>query len=193
LIPGLCGVSERVELRGFPVRRFFQSDAVSTVAAISVGAVVLGLVFWSARGTDPMWAIISFVLVYDSDARAAASAGLSRLALTILGSALALAAVFALGLHKWVLPASLAVTAVVCTGFLRSRAGWRIVLVTVALIVGSSLLQPELGPYIAVTRSVEVACGSALAIGFSWIVSRWIVGESGRVETRKESTGPGQV
>ncbi len=155
------------------MKRRISSESVLSVAAIFVGALVLGLVFWSVRGTDPMWAIISFVLVYDTDARAAAAAGWSRLGLTILGSVLAMGAVFGFGLHKWTLPVSLAVSAALCAGFLRSRAGWRVVLVTVALIVGSSILQPELGPYIAVTRSIEVACGSALAIAFSWIVSRW--------------------
>lgn len=155
------------------VRRWIPSETVLTVAAIPAGALLLGLLFWSVRETDPMWAIISFVLVYDTDARSAAAAGWSRLGLTILGSAFAMAAVFGLGLHKWTLPVSLGLSAILCAGFLRSRAGWRIVLVTVALIVGSSLLQPEIAPYIAVTRSIEVACGSTLAIAFSWLAARW--------------------
>lgn len=143
------------------------------VLAVSLGALLLGLTFWSFDNTDPMWAIISFVLVYDPNAQAALRAGLSRLALTVFGSALAMASVFALGLHKWLLPVSLAVTTLVCATFLRSRSGWRIVLVTVALIVGSSLLQPDLGPYIAMTRSIEVTVGSLLAIAFSALVARF--------------------
>lgn len=153
-------------------------EALRTVLAVSLGALLLGLLFWSFQ-TDPMWAVISFVLVYDSDALATRKAGFSRLALTILGSALAMAAVFFLGLHKWLLPASLALSALVCWPFLPSRAGWRIVLVTVALIVGSSLLQPGSGPYIAVTRSLEVTCGSLLAIAFSLLGARWTAGRPG--------------
>lgn len=143
-----------------------------SVGAIALGALLLGLIFWRFE-TDPMWAIISFVLVYDSDPEAVKRAGIERLVLTILGSLVAMALVFAFGLHRWLLPAGLAITAVLCGFFVRSRGGWRVILVTVALIIGSSLLQPSAGPYIAVTRSIEVACGSALAIAFSWIVSRW--------------------
>ena len=118
-----------------------------------------------------MWAIITFILVYDPDVRTAVAAGFSRLALTILGSGLAMAVVFVFGLHKWVLPLSLTLSALVCGLFLRSRSGWRIVLVTVALIAGSSLLQASAGPYIAVARSIEVTLGSLVAIGFSWLAA----------------------
>lgn len=149
-----------------------RTEAVCTTAAVSLGALLLGVTFWSFN-TDPMWAIISFVLVYDPDVQSALKAGLSRLALTVLGSVLAMGAVYAFGLHKWVLPLSLALTALICSTFLRSRAGWRVVLVTVALIVGSSLLQPSIGPYIAVTRSIEVTGGSLLAIVFSALAARW--------------------
>lgn len=148
-----------------------RSEVFVTTLTVSLGALLLGVTFWSFD-TDPMWAIISFVLVYDPDVQSALKAGLSRLALTVLGSVLAMAAVYAFGLHKWVLPLSLALTALLCSAFLRSRAGWRVVLVTVALIVGSSLLQPTIGPYIAVTRSIEVTGGSLLAIVFSALSAR---------------------
>lgn len=149
-----------------------RTEAVCTTVAVSLGALLLGVTFWSFN-TDPMWAIISFVLVYDPDVQTALKAGLSRLALTVLGSVLAMAAVYAFGLEKWLLPLSLALTALICSTFLRSRAGWRVVLVTVALIVGSSLLQPTIGPYIAVTRSLEVIGGSLLAIVFSALAAPW--------------------
>jgi uncharacterized membrane protein YccC len=154
------------------VRRLFLPGALFTVAAVLLGTLILGGVFWSFD-TDPMWAIISFVLVYDPDARGMViRAGVERLLLTILGSVIAMAAVFAFGLHKWLLPLSLAITACLCGTFLRSRAGWRVALVTVALIVGSSLLQSSAGSYIAVVRSIEVSAGSLLAIVFSLGVGR---------------------
>lgn len=146
---------------------------LAKVLAVALGALLLGVTFWAFDNTDPMWAIISFILVYNPDAQAALRAGLSRLALTAFGSVLAMGSVILLGLHKWLLPVSLAIAAVVCSIFLRSRSGWRIVLVTVALIVGSSLLQPHLGPYIAVTRSLEVTGGSLLAIAFSALTARF--------------------
>lgn len=147
-------------------------EAAYTVLAVSLGALISGLTFWSFRSTDPMWAVISFVIVYDPDLKAAISAGLARFGLTIMGSVLALAAVFTFGLHKWLLPVSLAIATIVCSFFLPQRASWRLVLVTVTVIVGSSLLQPTEGPTIAVTRSIEVTFGSLLAIAISWLVAR---------------------
>lgn len=150
---------------------FPRREALCTTLAVSLGALLLGVTFWSFN-TDPMWAIISFVLVYDPDVQSALKAGLSRLALTILGSVLAMGSVYAFGLQKWTLPLSLALTALICSSFIRSRAGWRVVLVTVALIVGSALLQPAMGSYIAVTRSIEVMGGSLLAIVFSALAAK---------------------
>lgn len=149
-----------------------RSEAFPTVLAVALGALLLGVTFWSF-GTDPMWAIISFVLVYDPDVHAAWRAGTSRLGLTILGSLLAMGLVFALGLHKWLLPAGLTITSLICWALLKSRVAWRIVLVTVALIIGSSLLEPSAGSYIAVTRSIEVTAGSVLAAVFAMIVERF--------------------
>jgi uncharacterized membrane protein YccC len=159
-------------------------EALPTVLAVVLGSLLLGVAFWSFE-TDPMWAIISFVLVYDPDVHAAWKAGVSRLGLTIFGSLLAMALVFALGLHKWLLPASLAITALLCWAFLESRVAWRIVLVTVALIIGSSLLQPSAGRYIAVTRSIEVTVGSLLAAAFALGAERFANGTRGGAESGK--------
>jgi uncharacterized membrane protein YccC len=141
------------------------------VIAISLGAFLLGLTFWHF-GTDPMWALIAFVLVYDPDMRSVWNAGLARLWLTVLGTAIALACVYAFGLHKWLMPLSLALTALICGWLPNPRGAGRIVLVSVALIVGSSLLQPAEGVHIALTRALEVSAGSLLAIAFSSIVAR---------------------
>lgn len=153
------------------LRRMTRSEAISTILALSVGTVLLGVIFWRFE-TDPMWAIISFVLIYDADASAVRRAALARLGLTIFGSAVAMALIFLLGLHRWVLPAGLATAALICWVFFSARNSWRIVLVTVALILGSSLLQPSAGPSIAVTRSLEVSAGSLLAAALSLLVAR---------------------
>ncbi len=154
------------------MRPTISSEAAYMVLAVSLGALISGLIFWSFRSTDPMWAVIAFVLVYDPDLKTAISAGLARLGLTILGSVLALIAVFAFGLHKWLLPVSLAMATLVCALFLQTRASWRLVLVTVTVIVGSSLIQSAEGSAIAIIRSIEVTFGSLLAIAFSWLVAR---------------------
>ncbi len=140
---------------------------IYAAVSISVGALLLGLIFWHSSGTDPMWAIAAFVLVYDPDPRAAYGAGISRLLYTLLGCALSVGAIFLFGLHKWLLPAGLAVTVFACGYFLAFRNGWRALLVCVTLVIGSSLIDPGGEARIALTRGIEVAAGSTLAVLFS--------------------------
>lgn len=148
--------------------------------ALMVGALLLGVLFWSFQATDPMWAIISFILVYDPESRMVFATALARLFMTILGSLLAMGAVWAFGVHKATLPLSVGIIALVCGLLQRSRMEQRIVLVTVALIIGSSILQASMGPYIAMTRSIEVTVGSLLAVVFSWTVSHILSGKPGK-------------
>ncbi|MEO8205481.1 MAG: FUSC family protein [Chthoniobacterales bacterium] len=149
----------------------FKSEILFTTLAIAAGTFLLGFLSWRFRATDPLWAIISFVLVYDPDMRSAFSSGFSRLVHTLLGVLIALAAIYVFGLHKWLLPLSLGISALICGVFLHFHTAWRVVLVTVALIIGASLLQPTAGLDIAISRAVEVSAGSLLAIIFSSLAS----------------------
>jgi uncharacterized membrane protein YgaE (UPF0421/DUF939 family) len=147
------------------------------MGAIALGAFLLGFLFWSVN-TDPMFAVIAFLLVFDSDMRSAIGDGLTRLWFTVLGTGIALVCIAVFGLHKWLLPVSLVIGALICATFVFARQARRIVLVSVALIVGSSLLEPEQGLQIALTRALEVAVGSLLAIAFSFLVA-WFSPASG--------------
>lgn len=154
------------------VGAFWKSDTFYAVLAVTVGTFALGLMFWHIDGMDPMWAVSSFVLVYDPDMKAALSAGIQRLALTLLGVVISIAMLYLFGLHKWVLPASLALSTLICGLLLHFRTPWRVVLITVCLVVGSSLIEPgDPGSQIALTRAFEVFVGSLVAILLSWAVA----------------------
>ncbi len=100
-----------------------------------------------------MWAVVSFVLVYDPDIRAAISTGLWRLGHTVVGSAVVLGLIYAFGLHRWVMPVSLAIGVLVCGVALRFHPSWKTLLVTIALVAGSALLQPGKGTDVATLRA----------------------------------------
>ncbi len=140
---------------------------IYAAVAITTGTFLLGFTFWNSGDTDPMWAVAAFVLVYDPDARTAYGAGISRMLYTLLGCALSVGAIFLFGLHKWLMPAGLGITVFICGYFFAFRGAWRALLVCVALVIGSSLIDPTGDVHIAFTRGVEVAAGSALAILFS--------------------------
>ena len=144
------------------------------VAAVFAGSLVLGLGFWSIGRQDPMWAIIAFVLVYEPGETEVMDAAVTRLYWTVIGSALAVIALTLGGVQKWVLPASLTLSMLIGIFFAPGLAARRVLLVTVALIVGSTLMQPSADLFIAITRSVEVAVGSFLAVGISAASVRWV-------------------
>lgn len=142
------------------------------MVAIPLGALVLGLIFWSIRNTDPMWAIVSFVLVYDPEMTRARTTGLARLLHTVLGTALSLGLIYVFGLHKWIMLLGLSIAALFCGFVLRFQGSWRVLLITVTLVIGASLYDAETGVTVALLRAVEVFVGSLLAIVFSWGSSR---------------------
>jgi len=144
------------------------------VVAVLVGSLALGVGFWSIGRQDPMWAIIAFVLVYEPGEGEVLDAALTRLYWTVAGSVLAVIMLTVGGVQKWVLPASLTLAALLGVLWAPSLAARRVLLVTVALIVGSTLLQPSADLFIAIMRSLEVTVGCFLAAGVSWASSRWV-------------------
>lgn len=146
--------------------------------AIPLGAFLLGLVFWNLRGADPMWAIVSFVLVFDPNMRTARLIGLARLIHTAVGTGLALGLIFLLGVHRWLMPLGLGVAVLICGLILKFRGTWRVLLITVALVIGASLYNEATGVSVALLRGAEVFAGSLLGIGFSWVIS-WLSPDQG--------------
>lgn len=144
------------------------------IVAVVAGSLALGVGFWSIGRQDPMWSIIAFVLVYEPGDGEVLNAALTRMCWTVIGSLLAVLLLTAGGVQKWVMPAGLAVAALIGGFWAPSLPARRVLLVTVALIVGSTLMQPSADLFIAITRSIEVAVGSFLAAGFSWISIRWV-------------------
>jgi len=140
---------------------------IYAAVAVSAGTFLLGVIFWNSGNTDPMWAVAAFVLAYDPDPLAAYGAAISRMLYTLLGCAIAVGAIYLFGLHKWLMPLGLGFTVFVCGYFLRFRGGWRALLVCVALVIGSSLMEPAADVHIAATRGIEVGAGCLLAIALS--------------------------
>ncbi|CAN5459530.1 hypothetical protein BH09VER1_BH09VER1_25330 [soil metagenome] len=136
--------------------------------AIALGTLVLGVVFWRLANMDPMWAIVAFILVYDPDPRAAYGSGLARMFHTLLGCSISVGAIFLMGLHWWLLPLTLGVTALGSGYVVQFRGARRTLLVCEALVIGTTLSEPGGEVPLAITRAIEVAGGSTLAVLLSW-------------------------
>lgn len=144
------------------------------LVAVVAGSLALSVGFWSIGRHDPMWSIIAFVLVYEPGEGAVLKVAVTRMCWTVIGSALAVILLTVGGVQKWIMPAGLAVAALIGMLWAPSLPARRVLLVTVALIVGSTLIQPSADLYIALTRSIEVVAGSLLAAGISWVSIRWV-------------------
>ena len=131
---------------------------------IGLGALALGRIFWGWGHTDPMWAIVAFVLVYNPDPREAYGSGLSRMFMTLVGCVIAVVAISLFGLHKWLVPVTLGLTVFGCGYFFQFRGAWRTLLICVIIVIGTTLAHPGGEVGFAITRAIEVASGSALAV-----------------------------
>lgn len=139
-----------------------------------VGVLLLGLIFWRVGGGNPIWAITAFVLVYDPDMKAALASGMNRLVQNLVGAVIAVMAVLLFDAHRWVLPVTLALSVLYCGFVLKFKDGWRALMVTVTLIIGSTLLAPHTELQLALMRAVEVASGGLLAVLLAWPYS-WLL------------------
>lgn len=154
------------------------------VVAILAGSLVLTFAFRLLGWENPMWAIIAFVLVYEPSACEVMDVALTRLYWTLWGCAGAVVILAVGGGRHWVLPLALGLGALAGVFLAPSLLARRMLLVTVAVVVGSTLMSSSSGLFVAVSRGLEVAVGSLVAAGISWISTRWVRRGNGRRRRR---------
>jgi uncharacterized membrane protein YccC len=141
---------------------------------ILVGTTIVWLALHRIRGLDPLWAIISVVIVSEPAFESALLAFKSRVINTLIGSTLGLACLFVLGPAIWSILLAMAVSVLLCTRFIRVPLSWKIAPVTVALVMTPSVLDHSVsaGYSIALRRTGEVLFGSAVAVSVSLLGSK---------------------
>jgi uncharacterized membrane protein YccC len=133
---------------------------------ILIGTTIVWLALARIKNVDPLWAIISVVIVSEPELQTAMLAFKSRTANTLIGCAVGLLFLFVLGPAVWSILLAMAVSVVICTSFTRVPLSWRIAPVTVALVMMPSVLNHSTaaGLSIALRRTGEVLFGSAVAV-----------------------------
>ena len=106
-------------------------------ARIFVGAAALWPLLRLAGDANPIWAVISLIVVIEPQMLPAWRAFLSRIFNTLVGCVVGVLFLLAAGAGDWVLPAAVAVTVLVCTYLVRLPLSWRIAPVTAALVIAS--------------------------------------------------------
>jgi len=133
---------------------------------ILLGAAIIWLIASVFVHHDPLWGMISVVIVSDTELNASLTAFRGRVLNTLTGCAIGLLALYTLGPESWSILLAMAVAVLVSSNFALTVPVWRIAPVTVAIVMMPSLLagSRSVGTPIAIMRTVWVLVGSAVAV-----------------------------
>ena len=140
-------------------------------ARILIGAGLVWLLVKSLGHRDPLWAMISVVIVSDAELDATVKAFRYRALNTVIGCAVGLAFLYVLGPASWSILLAMAASVLISTSSVYTLYAWRIAPVTVVLVMMPGILQSSrvAGTPIAIRRTEDVLLGSAVAVIVSWI------------------------
>src|SRR5437773_8299920 len=99
------------------IRHIFAKDAMGLHYAVQIfaGSTIVWLLLRSIGDADPLWAVISLIVVTEPHVGAAWLAFQSRILNTAIGCITGLSFLLVAGPEGWVLPLALTVTVLICT------------------------------------------------------------------------------
>lgn len=138
------------------------------------GTLVLWVVLRGIGDRNPIWAIISFIVVSDPDLHIAWPSFISRFFNTLTGCVIGILSLAIFGPVEWILPLALALTVLVCTNLIKTPGSWKIGPATTALVLTSALVEKSsaVGFEQSLRRAEEVLLGSLVALLLSWATSK---------------------
>jgi uncharacterized membrane protein YccC len=132
---------------------------------IFVGTSAVWLLLRLVGDANPIWAVISVIVVTEPDLRAAWLMLGSRVVNTAIGCITGVLFLLLAGPQSWVLPLALTTTVLVCIYVAKLSSGWRLAPATAALIIASAVAEQSRtsGAVIALQRAGEVVLGCVAA------------------------------
>jgi uncharacterized membrane protein YccC len=140
---------------------------------ILIGCVIVWFVLGRVNHPNPLWALISVIIVTEPELSAAFLAFNSRIVNTLIGCAVGLSFLYLLGPSYWSIFLGIIVSVIVCTSLIRVPGSWRVAPVTVAILMTPSVLGAgrTAGLAVAIDRTEEVLLGSAVALLITYLAS----------------------
>jgi uncharacterized membrane protein YccC len=166
--------------RGFDAARVLKRQLSGARYAVRV--LISGTIVWFllevVGHVDPLWGLISAVVVTDLKAQSAMANFVSRMLNTLIGCLTGLLFLRLLGDSAWVMLLAMAVAVIISADLVRVPISWRIAPITTAIVMTPAHLlhSPHAGLTAAIQRTGEVVVGSVVAVGVSlaWAgVLRW--------------------
>ncbi len=148
-----------------------------------ISGVIVWLILSAVCKVDPLWGLISSVVVTEVKVESAWNAFVSRLLNTVIGSLVALGFLKFAGASEWSVLAAMAVSTVVSSDLVKVPISWRIAPITAAIVMLPAYTShsPHAGLAAALQRTGEVIIGSAVAVAVSYATAGWF---------RRRPTGP---
>lgn len=159
---------------------------------ILAGTSIVWFSLRQVHGVDPLWAVVSVIVVSEPRFQGVVTAFRTRMLNTVVGCAVALGFLELFGLSSWSILLAMAASVLVGSYLVSAHFVWRVAPTTVAIIMipGFSEDSHHFALNAALLRTGETLYGCGVAIGVAWVVteaaSRW---RRRRVETAVD-TGP---
>jgi uncharacterized membrane protein YccC len=157
-------------IRAWPTK-FMRIAGLELSLRIVIGAAIVWLIASRFAHHDPLWGMVSVVIVSDTELNAALTAFRGRVLNTLIGCAIGLLALYAMGPQSWSILVAMSVAVLVSSNFALTVPAWRIAPVTVAIVMMPGLLigSRTAGTPVALTRAAWVLVGSAVAVVVSLV------------------------
>jgi uncharacterized membrane protein YccC len=155
----------------------------------AVRVLISGVIVWFLLGklahTDPLWGLISSVVVTDLKVQSAMNNFVSRMLNTLIGCGIGLLFLKLFGASAWVVLLAMSLAIIVSADLVKVPISWRIAPITAAIVMTPAYVShsPHAGLEAALQRTGEVVIGSAVAVGVSYATAglfRWRRGRAQR-------------
>ncbi len=139
---------------------------------ILLGSLVAWLALHSVGHRDPLWAMISVVMVSEPEVRSAVLAFRWRVTNTVVGCAVGVLFLWALGPSIGSILFAMVTCVLICTWVIDAPTGWRIGPISTAIVMTPGVLQhnQSTGMEEALLRTSAVLAGSAIAVIVAWLL-----------------------
>jgi uncharacterized membrane protein YccC len=156
-----------------------------------ISGVIVWLILAGMLKADPLWGLISSVVVTEVKAASAWNAFVSRLLNTVIGCVVALGFLKFAGASEWSVLAAMAVSTIVSSDLVKVPISWRIAPITAAIVMLPAYAShsSHTGLTAALQRVGEVVIGSAVAVAVSYATSGLLRWRRGGGETADAPAG----
>jgi uncharacterized membrane protein YccC len=143
----------------------------------AVRMLISGVIVWTILAvwwkTDPLWGLVSIVVVTEVEVQLAWNAGISRLLNTLIGSMAAMAFLKFAGVSEWSVLAAMAAATIVSADLIKVPISWKLAPITVAIVMLPAYRahSAQTGETAALERVGQVIVGSAVALAVSYATS----------------------